>query len=199
MSTQTDDVRIKNLKPRIPPAILMEEYPLDDQGAQLIAGTRGAVVECCKAATIAWWWWWALPIHDSEAACTCRGPSVVAKELQEISDQRAGLAENPTIVGWKGMINDPYLDGSYAINDGLRKARAARYHPHGSARGQRCWTPFLAVHRRFDQLGCHRRAHEIRYTVNAWPAGARARWPDGGNTGKPPSTPCRRPRTLLSR
>jgi hypothetical protein len=46
MYYQTDDVRIENLKPLIPPAILMEEYPLSEGGSAMVARTRSAVVDC---------------------------------------------------------------------------------------------------------------------------------------------------------
>jgi 3-deoxy-7-phosphoheptulonate synthase len=127
MGYQTDDVRIKHLKPLIPPAILMEEYPLKESGAELISNSRSAIVECLhgkddRLVVVVG----PCSIHDSDAALE------YAQHLKALSDQLADdlliimrvYFEKPrTIVGWKGLINDPYLDGSYAINDGLRKAR----------------------------------------------------------------------------
>ena len=68
-----------------------------------------------------------------------------------------------TTVGWKGLINDPYLDESCRISEGLRIARAAadRHRPAGRALGQRAARHHLAaVHRRPDRLGRDRRAHD---------------------------------------
>ena len=69
MNYQTDDVRIKHLKPLIPPAILMEEYPLHEHGAELISNSR-AVVECLhgrddRLVVVVG----PCSIHDSDAAC----------------------------------------------------------------------------------------------------------------------------------
>ena len=67
-----------------------------------------------------------------------------------------------TTVGWKGYINDPRLDGSFRINEGLRRARAAaarrgRARPAGRHRVPR--PAVAAVHRRPRRLGRDRRAH----------------------------------------
>lgn len=127
MNYQTDDVRIKHLKPLIPPAILMEEYPLKEDGAALISHSRSAVVECLQGrddrlvVVVG-----PCSIHDSDAACEyAERLSAVAKELAEdlLIIMRVYFEKPRTIVGWKGLINDPYLDSSYAINYGLRRAR----------------------------------------------------------------------------
>ena len=105
----------------------MEEYPLKESGAELISNSRSAAVECLhgkddQLVVVVG----PCSIHDSDAALE------YAQHLKALSDQLADdlliivrvYFEKPrTIVGWKGLINDPYLDGSYAINDGLRKAR----------------------------------------------------------------------------
>ena len=104
-------------------------------------------------------------IHDPVAAVE------YAKRLKVERDRYAGTLEivmrvyfeKPrTTVGWKGLINDPYLDGSFRINEGLRigAPAAARDQPAGHAGGQRVPRPDLAaVHRRPDRLGRDRRAH----------------------------------------
>ena len=123
----TDDVRIGGLKPLIPPAILMDEMPLSEQASIVIASTRKhaekivageddrllVVVGPCS-------------IHDPEAALE------YADHLHAVAEQLRGelliimrvYFEKPrTTVGWKGLINDPKLDGSFDINNGLRAAR----------------------------------------------------------------------------
>lgn len=127
MHQPTSDLRIRAQKPLIAPAVLEDELPLSDAGAQLVAQTRretaaiitGAddrllvVVGPCS-------------IHDPEAALE------YARRLQEVARVHARellivmrvYFEKPrTVMGWKGLINDPRLDDSYQINAGLRLAR----------------------------------------------------------------------------
>jgi 3-deoxy-7-phosphoheptulonate synthase len=127
MHSPTDDLRIEHLRPLLPPAILMEEIPLADAEAEalyaarveiakIIAGTDDRlliVVGPCS-------------IHDTHAGLD------YASRLKPLADAHAGdlkivmrtYFEKPrTTVGWKGLINDPTLDGSFSINQGLRVAR----------------------------------------------------------------------------
>jgi 3-deoxy-7-phosphoheptulonate synthase len=127
MLNPTDDVRIKDLRPLLPPAILMEEIPAHAQACQLVAQARRdiasviagrddrllVVVGPCS-------------IHDPVAGLDYarRLRSVVDAYKSELLIVMRVYFEKPrTIVGWKGLINDPRLDDSYAINDGLRVAR----------------------------------------------------------------------------
>ncbi|MBN8460962.1 MAG: 3-deoxy-7-phosphoheptulonate synthase [Verrucomicrobia bacterium] len=123
----TDDLRIAGLNPLISPAVLAYYLPVSDQASELVAAARSqaesilrgtddrllAVVGPCS-------------IHDPEAAMD------YALRLKELSDRLAGdllvimrvYFEKPrTTVGWKGLINDPHMDGSFDINHGLRVAR----------------------------------------------------------------------------
>lgn len=123
----TDNLRISKTRPLLAPAILEEEVPLTDASAALVRRSRSAVeaiidgrdgrllvvVGPCS-------------IHDPAAA------REYAQKLKIIADEVADelfvvmrvYFEKPrTVVGWKGLINDPDLDGSYRINDGLRLAR----------------------------------------------------------------------------
>ena len=123
----TDDVRIDGLRPLIPPAILMEEMPITEHASNTIVQARNlagnivqgtddrllVVVGPCS-------------IHDPKAALE------YADHLQTEADRLADdlllvmrvYFEKPrTTVGWKGLINDPHLDGSFDINNGLRAAR----------------------------------------------------------------------------
>ncbi len=127
MHFKTDDLRIEGLRPLLPPAILMEELPLPEAGGEVVAHGREAigrvlagtdkrllvVVGPCS-------------IHDPVAGLEyaqllAKAAEKHAKELLIV--MRVYFEKPRTIVGWKGMINDPHLDGSFAINEGLRAAR----------------------------------------------------------------------------
>ncbi len=123
----TDDVRIDSLRPLIPPAILMEELPATEADTQLIAAARAEVArivtgEDDRLVVVVG----PCSIHDPEAGLEyARLLKPVADALQ--SDLKIVMRtyfEKPrTTVGWKGLINDPKLDGSFSINLGLRVAR----------------------------------------------------------------------------
>ncbi|MGB6190857.1 MAG: 3-deoxy-7-phosphoheptulonate synthase [Terracidiphilus sp.] len=123
----TEDLRIKWTKVVLPPVFLEEERPAGETATATIFNARLEIsrilaqrdarllvlVGPCS-------------IHDTKAA------REYAEHLQSaIGEFGADLRivmrvyfEKPrTTVGWKGLINDPYLDGSYKINDGLRLAR----------------------------------------------------------------------------
>ncbi|AVP58937.1 3-deoxy-7-phosphoheptulonate synthase [Pulveribacter suum] len=127
-TTRIDDLRIKAVRPLITPALLQEWLPAPAAAQQLVEGSRAAlarvlagqddrlvvVVGPCS-------------IHDHDEALQ------YARQLKAEADALAGellivmrvYFEKPrTTVGWKGYINDPHLDGSFAINEGLERARA---------------------------------------------------------------------------
>lgn len=122
-----DDVRIDELSPLLPPACLLEELPLNESAAATVRTGRRAVEAIVQGnddrllVIIG-----PCSIHDTDACLE------YAKRLKKLAD---GLAadlyvvmrvyfEKPrTTVGWKGLINDPALDGSFQINRGLREAR----------------------------------------------------------------------------
>ncbi len=123
----TDDVRIDDLRPLIPPAILMEELPMTDRATQVVVRARSAagrimagedprllvVVGPCS-------------IHDPVAAREYAGRLAEAArrfEQELFLIMRVYFEKPRTTVGWKGLINDPDLDGSFSINKGLRRAR----------------------------------------------------------------------------
>ena len=127
MIFRTDDLRIQDLRPLIPPAILMEEIPLGEKSSEVVARTRQQlqailrgeddrlmlVVGPCS-------------IHDPEAALEyARRLAKVATEVSRdlVVVMRVYFEKPRTTVGWKGLINDPLLDESFAINQGLRSAR----------------------------------------------------------------------------
>ncbi|NNU42126.1 3-deoxy-7-phosphoheptulonate synthase [Ramlibacter sp. B156] len=126
-ATRLDDVRIREVRPLISPALLQYELPADDavqafversrnEVAAVVHGTDPrllAVVGPCS-------------IHDHEQALEyARRLRALADELREdlLLVMRVYFEKPRTTVGWKGFINDPRLDGSFRINEGLRLAR----------------------------------------------------------------------------
>jgi len=109
------------------PAVLEDELPLAEGGAQLVARTRREIAAIVTGAddrllVVAG----PCSIHDPAAALE------YADRLREVAALYPGelviamrvYFEKPrTVVGWKGLINDPFLDGSFQINAGLRLAR----------------------------------------------------------------------------
>ena len=123
----TDDVRIEGLRPLIPPAILMEEIHPGEEASGRIAEARKQISDIVhgkddRLVVVVG----PCSIHDPKAALE------YANRLKPLRDQHADdlfivmrtYFEKPrTTVGWKGLINDPNLDGSFDINHGLRVAR----------------------------------------------------------------------------
>jgi 3-deoxy-7-phosphoheptulonate synthase len=123
----TEDIRIQWTKVVLPPVFLAEDYPVAESSSITIYNARNEVSEILNGRD---------PrllvlvgpcsIHDPEAAREYAG--LLKAAIQEFSaDLRIVMRlyfEKPrTTIGWKGLINDPYLDQSYKINDGLRLAR----------------------------------------------------------------------------
>jgi 3-deoxy-7-phosphoheptulonate synthase len=127
MVRRTDDLRITQVRPLIPPAILLEEIPLSERASNIVSNTRAAVSSAIEGRD---------PrlviivgpcsIHDPQAALEYAG------RLERLAERYAdhlivimrSYFEKPrTSIGWKGLINDPDLDESYHINKGLRLAR----------------------------------------------------------------------------
>jgi len=123
----TEDTRIGDVRPLLPPACLCEELPLTLAARQTVIAARQAVQAVLddtddRLVVIVG----PCSIHDVKAAkeyASRLKPLVqqYAKELVVI--MRVYFEKPRTTVGWKGMINDPDLDGSYHINKGLRMAR----------------------------------------------------------------------------
>ncbi|MBL4827075.1 MAG: 3-deoxy-7-phosphoheptulonate synthase [Spongiibacteraceae bacterium] len=123
----TDDLHIAALKPLIPPAVLIEEFPVSDQGSETIAQARKAIEQIMlgkddRLLVVVG----PCSIHDTKAAME------YAAKLKDIRDKlqsqllivmRVYFEKPRTTVGWKGLINDPHLDGSFDINCGLKMAR----------------------------------------------------------------------------
>jgi 3-deoxy-7-phosphoheptulonate synthase len=127
MEYKTDDLRIKEIKELLTPERLLREFSITREAAQTVYETRQAIHRILHGAddrllVIMG----PCSIHDVKAAHEYAG------KLKEAKDRLAGdllvamrvYFEKPrTTVGWKGLINDPDLDGSFRINDGLRTAR----------------------------------------------------------------------------
>ncbi len=126
-SYRIDDLRIANMKPLIPPAILLEEIPATEDIAGHISASREAVSRVVKGLdqrllVIAG----PCSIHDVEAANEYASRlKALATELEDnlLIVMRVYFEKPRTTVGWKGLINDPDLDNSFKINKGLHLAR----------------------------------------------------------------------------
>jgi 3-deoxy-7-phosphoheptulonate synthase len=127
MFRQTDDLRITQVRPLIPPAILLEEIPISERASNLVSNTRAAIADALDGSD---------PrlvivvgpcsIHDPVAALDYAGRLQTMAE--RYSDQllvvmRTYFEKPRTSIGWKGFINDPDLDESFHVNKGLRLAR----------------------------------------------------------------------------
>jgi 3-deoxy-7-phosphoheptulonate synthase len=123
----TDDLRIAGLGPLIPPAILMEQYPITEAASTTVAEAREAATRILRGqdprllVVVG-----PCSVHDVTAAREYGSRlKAVADRLREdlLVVMRVYFEKPRTTVGWKGLINDPRLDGSFAINDGLGLAR----------------------------------------------------------------------------
>ena len=127
MHPPTSDLRIRAQKPLIAPAVLEDELQLADSGATLVTDSRrevaGIVTGTLDRLLVVVG---PCSIHDPAAAFE------YAKRLREVAPihrvdllivMRVYFEKPRTVMGWKGLINDPFLDDSFQINTGLRLAR----------------------------------------------------------------------------
>ena len=123
-----DNINIVSLTPLITPNQLRQSLPLDDKLAETVISGRTTVQNIILR-------------EDAEKILAIVGPCSLhdvdatleyAKKLKELQEKvgdkvflvmRAYFEKPRTTIGWKGMLYDPYLDGSYDIEEGLRKAR----------------------------------------------------------------------------
>ena len=124
----TSDIRITDLKPLGPPRSFLESQPITPQIAKIVTETRTAI-ENIENGTDSRMMMLVGPcsIHDEKAGIE------YAEKLysiaQEVKDtilvvMRVYFEKPRTTVGWKGLINDPNLDGTFDIQSGLKRARA---------------------------------------------------------------------------
>jgi 3-deoxy-7-phosphoheptulonate synthase len=126
-NTRTDDTRIRAVRPLISPALLLDEQPVPAASLDLVERTRrdiGAVLrgEDDRLVAVVG----PCSIHDHDQAMDyARLLKIAAAELGDalIVVMRVYFEKPRTTVGWKGYINDPKLDGSFRMNEGLRLAR----------------------------------------------------------------------------
>ncbi len=127
-STRIDDLRIAAVRPLITPALLQEWLPAPQAAQQLVEGSRAAIARVLAG-------------QDDRlivvvGPCSIHHHDEALEYARRLQAEAGALAadllvvmrvyfEKPrTTVGWKGYINDPHLDGSFAINEGLERARA---------------------------------------------------------------------------
>ena len=126
-TTRIDDLRIKAVRPLITPALLAERLPIDAAAQAVVEAGRVAISRVLHGAddrlvVIVG----PCSIHDHDQALEyARRIKAQADALAAdlIVVMRVYFEKPRTTVGWKGYINDPHLDGSFAINRGLEMAR----------------------------------------------------------------------------
>lgn len=127
MSHNTDDIRIREIRELTPPAHVMREFPCTAAISRTVHESRHAVHNMLQGQddrlTVVIG---PCSIHDTKAALEYAGR--LAEQRERFADDleiimRVYFEKPRTTVGWKGLINDPGLDGSFDINQGLRTAR----------------------------------------------------------------------------
>ena len=123
----TDDVRIREIKELVPPAHVFREFPVGVRAALTTYNTRQSIHRILHGAdTRLLVVVGPCSIHDVDSAIEYarRLQAVVARFQDDLLLVMRVYFEKPrTTVGWKGLINDPRLDNSFRINEGLRLAR----------------------------------------------------------------------------
>ena len=127
MKYPTDDLRIKEIKELLPPAHLLGDFPITEKAAKTVYETRREIHRILHGAddrmlVIVG----PCSIHDVTAAKEYSGRLQEARERSAadlLIVMRVYFEKPRTTVGWKGLINDPNLDGSFQINEGLRVGR----------------------------------------------------------------------------
>ena len=127
MFRRNDDLRITQVRPLLPPAILLEELPVTERASNVVANSRQAIADAVsgrdsRLVVIVG----PCSIHDTGAALEYAErllPLAQRYKDQLITVMRCYFEKPRTSVGWKGLVNDPDLDESYHINKGLRLAR----------------------------------------------------------------------------
>src|SRR5216110_1932035 len=124
---KTRDLHVESIRPLLPPAILLEELPLDETGSLVVGRARQEITRILTG-------------EDDRlivvvGPCSIHDPAAgldYGRRLKRLADElgrdlrivmRVYFEKPRTTVGWKGLINDPHLDGSFSINDGLRIGR----------------------------------------------------------------------------
>ncbi len=123
----TSDTRVVGYEPLLPPATLLDELPMGDQAAAMVERTRSAVRALLDGADDR--------LLMVTGPCSVHDPKAAIEYAAWLADLRERFAEDllivmrvyfekpRTVTGWKGLINDPGMDGSYDVHRGLRTAR----------------------------------------------------------------------------
>ena len=124
---KTDDTRIIKIQELLPPVALLERYQTSDEDVRRVFEVRQAIHDILRnrnprlLVVIG-----PCSIHHLKSAHEYADR--LLKEREKYKDQleivmRVYFEKPRTTVGWKGLLNDPYMDGTYHINDGLRLGR----------------------------------------------------------------------------
>ena len=128
MFKATDDLRIADVRPLIPPAILMEQFPINETASHTVTSAREQAARIINGGDDR--------LLVVVGPCSIHDPNAALEYGRRLEEQASRLAselsilmrvyfEKPrTTVGWKGLINDPRLDDSFVINEGLQLARS---------------------------------------------------------------------------
>ncbi len=127
MTYQNDDLRIEGINELLPPVALLEKFPATEKAAETVSAARQAIHQI---------------LHGDDdrllvviGPCSIHDPIAAKEYASRLLPLRKALKneleivmrvyfEKPrTTVGWKGLINDPHMDNSFQINEGLRIAR----------------------------------------------------------------------------
>jgi 3-deoxy-7-phosphoheptulonate synthase len=127
MPFRTDDVRIRGIRELTPPVEILKEFQPSEELTREIHDTRELLHDIIhgrdkKLVVVVG----PCSIHDVDAALDYAGRlREMAKpfDKQLVTLMRVYFEKPRTTVGWKGLINDPYLDESFNINEGVRRAR----------------------------------------------------------------------------
>lgn len=127
-TTRTDDTRIDAVRPLITPALLHERLPVSEPAQALVEQARSEIADVLhgrddRLVVVVG----PCSIHDHAQALEYAArlkPLADALRGELVTVMRVYFEKPRTTVGWKGYINDPHLDGSFAINEGLERARA---------------------------------------------------------------------------
>ncbi|WP_153708052.1 3-deoxy-7-phosphoheptulonate synthase AroG [Eikenella corrodens] len=125
--SRTDDVRIRSISELLPPIAHLYELPISEAAADLVETTRHQIADLVhgrdkRLLTIIG----PCSIHDPQAALEYAQRLLPLRKKYEkelLIVMRVYFEKPRTTVGWKGLINDPHLNGTFDINFGLRQAR----------------------------------------------------------------------------
>ena len=125
--TRTSDTRITGYEPLLAPSALLDQLPLGDEAAATVERSRGEVRAVLDGSddrllVIAG----PCSVHDPGAALDYAGQLTALRDRYQedlLIVMRVYFEKPRTVTGWKGLINDPGMDGGHNVHHGLRTAR----------------------------------------------------------------------------